>query len=251
MQQQAKSSNRPRQTRRNINRNREDEHSHLMNDYFSENCKCIIAIHILAYESPINSMDEYVRIGNSTVVERLKAFVKGMNKIFGDEYLRRPNNYDINRLLQIGETPDFPSRAPPVQFTINGTTQNMGYYLVDDIYPNWGILVKTIPMPHGEKKKLFAKCQATRKDVKRAVEMGIMKNIILTCIIFYNMIVENKQNMCSGNVDVDYDHIENEISNIDISWDDHPDFAAYLQTRCYMHTRGVHQQFQTDLVKNI
>jgi len=54
-------------------------------------------------------MDEYVRIGNSTVVERLKAFVKGMNKIFGDEYLRRPNNYDINRLLQIGETPDFPS----------------------------------------------------------------------------------------------------------------------------------------------
>ena len=78
-----------------------------------------------------------------------------------------------------------------------------------------------------------------------------MKNIILTCIIFYNMIVENKQNMCSGNVDVDYDHIENEISNIDISWDDHPDFAAYLQTRCYMHTRGVHQQFQTDLVKNI
>ena len=74
----------------------------------------------------------------------------------------------------------FQGRAPPVQFTINGTTQNMGYYLVDDIYPNWGILVKTIPMPHGEKKKLFAKCQATRKDVKRAV--GVFKSrFVIIC----------------------------------------------------------------------
>ena len=38
LQLQAKSSSRPRRTRRNINRNREDGHSRLMNDYFSENC---------------------------------------------------------------------------------------------------------------------------------------------------------------------------------------------------------------------
>ena len=32
-----------------------------------------------------------------------------VNEIFGDEYLRRPNNNDINHLLQIGEGRGFPS----------------------------------------------------------------------------------------------------------------------------------------------
>ena len=30
-----------------------------------------------------------------------------------------------------------------------------------------------------------------------------------------------------------------------------PNFAAYLQTRRYMHTRKIHQQLQIDLVKYI
>ncbi|KAL5154374.1 hypothetical protein HKD37_19G053745 [Glycine soja] len=120
------------------------EHSRLMNDYFSKNCrvnfdggsdyektlnncypyfqmrydafgrrglsllqKCTSTIRILAYGSPFDSVDEYVRIGESTVVECLKDFVKGVNEAFGYEYLRRLNNNDINRLLQIGETHEF------------------------------------------------------------------------------------------------------------------------------------------------
>ena len=70
--------------------------------------KCTTTIRILAYGSPFDSVDEYVRIGESTVVECLKDFVKGVNEAFGDEYLRRLNNNDINRLLQIGETRGFP-----------------------------------------------------------------------------------------------------------------------------------------------
>ena len=52
-------------------------------------------------------LDGYVRISKSITVECLKSFVKGVNEIFGNNYLRRPNNNNINRLLQIGETHEF------------------------------------------------------------------------------------------------------------------------------------------------
>jgi len=54
--------------------------------------KCIADIHILAYGSPTDNVDDYVRIGESTVVECLVTFVTGTNAIFIAEYLRRPNN---------------------------------------------------------------------------------------------------------------------------------------------------------------
>ena len=81
-------------------------------------------------------------------------------------------------------------------------------------------------MPQGEKRKLFAKCQeATRKNVERTFgvlkfgfaiicgplcnwQMGTMKNIILTCIILHNMIIEDERDTYNDNVNVDYDHID-------------------------------------------
>ena len=68
--------------------------------------KYTVAIHILAYGSPADSVDEYVRISESTVAECLEAFVKGVNDIFGDEHLRRPDN-NINCLLQIRDARGF------------------------------------------------------------------------------------------------------------------------------------------------
>jgi len=149
-------------------------------------------------------------------------------------------------------------RAPPVQFTINETPYNMGYYLAYGIYPDWPTFVKIIPMLQGPKRKLFTKCQeATRKDVERAFgvfksrfaiicglsrawNIDTMKDIMLTCIILHNMIVEDERDTFNNNVDVDYDHVENEISNIEIYHTTSRDFATYLQRRCIMHTRGIH-----------
>ncbi|KAH1232925.1 Glutathione S-transferase T2 [Glycine max] len=70
--------------------------------------KCTTTIHILAYGSPADSVDEYVRIGETTAVECLERFVLGICTIFGNEYLRRPNNDDIKRLLQMGAAHGFP-----------------------------------------------------------------------------------------------------------------------------------------------
>ena len=65
------------------------------------------------------------------------------------------------------------------------------------------------------------------------------------------MIVEHEQDTYNDNVDVDYDHVDKDISNIGVFRGALPDFAIYLQTRRYMHIREVYQQLQTDLVKHI
>jgi hypothetical protein len=59
--------------------------------------------------------------------------------------------------------------APAVKYTLNGHNYDMGYYLTDEIYPNWSIFVKTINAPASLKAKHFATAQeAQRKDVERA-----------------------------------------------------------------------------------
>ncbi|KAH1190590.1 hypothetical protein GmHk_20G058094 [Glycine max] len=78
--------------------------------------------------------------------------------------------------------------------------------------------------------------------------MDTMKDIMLACIILHNMNVEDIRDTFNGNVNVDYDHIDNDITNVEGSRGAPLDFATYLQTRCVIHTRGIHQQFQTNLV---
>ncbi|XP_029129933.1 uncharacterized protein LOC114916715 [Cajanus cajan] len=187
--------------------------------------KCTSALCMLAYGTLADFVDKYIRIGETTVVECLQRFVKGICEIFRGEYLRRPNNEDIQRLLWMGEARGFPGMlgsidcmhwewkncpvawkgqfcrgdhanptiilevvasqdlwiwhaffgtagsnnditmlnasnvfnevllgtAPTVQYTVNRTQYNMGYYLADDKYPDFAIFVKTISMPQGEK----------------------------------------------------------------------------------------------------
>ncbi|XP_062089751.1 uncharacterized protein LOC133796297 [Humulus lupulus] len=70
--------------------------------------KCTAVMQMLAYGAPTDYVDEYVRIGETTAIECLVNFVRGVNDIFGTEYLRRPNAGDIRRLLQMGEVRGFP-----------------------------------------------------------------------------------------------------------------------------------------------
>ncbi|XP_042943736.1 uncharacterized protein LOC122277709 [Carya illinoinensis] len=137
------------------------------------------AIRMLVYGATADLMDEYVRIGESTARLSMKKFVKAIVSIFGGEYLRSPTSNDIARLLEVGQRRGFPGmlgsidcmhwkwnncpsawkgRGPPCNYTINGHEYTMGYYLADGIYPSWATLVKTIPAPHGKKKKYFAAC---------------------------------------------------------------------------------------------
>ncbi|XP_004980571.1 uncharacterized protein LOC101758890 [Setaria italica] len=164
---------------------------------------------MLTYGVAADATDDYVRIGESTAVESLRRFVSAVVEVFGDEYLRSPNEDDTARLLAIGESRGFPDKdlwiwhaffgmpgshndinvlhrsslsvrlaegqAPKLNYTINNNKYTMGYYLADGIYPSWATIVKSIPEPQGNKKKYFAIAQeACRKDVERA--FGVLQS---------------------------------------------------------------------------
>jgi hypothetical protein len=70
--------------------------------------KVVAAIRILAYGIPVDAVDEYVRIGESTAHEALKHFCTAIQTVFGPYYVRAPNAADIACLLQVGESRGFP-----------------------------------------------------------------------------------------------------------------------------------------------
>ena len=64
----------------------------------------VTAAHIiLVYGIPVDLTDEYLQIRESIAIESLRAFVKAIVEVFGDWYLRAPNEANICRLLSIGE----------------------------------------------------------------------------------------------------------------------------------------------------
>ncbi|XP_058784076.1 uncharacterized protein LOC131658842 [Vicia villosa] len=184
-----------------------------------------------------------VRIGESTAIEFLERFVRGVNEVFGAEYLRRPNNNDVEHLLQMGESRGFPSmlgsidcsnndinvlnqsnvlndileeRAATVQYTINGTLHNMGYYLAD----------------------------------ARAWHIETLKHTIYACIILHNMIVEDERHTYGGDFDYSYDNACNNNSTTETFNGPHPNLATRIQRRASLREKQVHRQLQGDLVEH-
>lgn len=75
---------------------------------FSTIQKVTAALRMLAYGGPADSLDEYFRMGESTIIETLNKFTRTIVVIYGEEYLRQPNTEDIARLLRKAEERGFP-----------------------------------------------------------------------------------------------------------------------------------------------
>ncbi|XP_058742550.1 uncharacterized protein LOC131615052 [Vicia villosa] len=150
---------------------------------------------MLAYGPLADIVDEYVRIGKSTSVECLEIFVRSVNVVFGAEYLRNPNNTDVEDLLQMGESCGFPGsnndinvlnqsnvfkevlkgHAPTVKYTINGTPYNMGYYLADD---NDNSTTETFNGPHSNlATRLQIRASPREKQVHRQLQGDLVEYI--------------------------------------------------------------------------
>lgn len=70
--------------------------------------KMTAALRMLAYGTTVDVVHDYVRIGESIEIESLKRFIKAVVEIFGVEYLRRPHDADVARLLVENEERGFP-----------------------------------------------------------------------------------------------------------------------------------------------
>ncbi|XP_042387806.1 uncharacterized protein LOC121979893 [Zingiber officinale] len=231
--------------------------------------KMTAAFRILAYGIPADATDEYIKIGESIAIESVKRFCCAVVEVFGGQYLRSPNANDVARLLHIGEQRGFPGMlgiAPPARYVIQGKEYNMGYYLADGIYPKWSTLVQTIQDPRGTKNKLFAmKQEACRKDVERAFgvlqsrfaivagpsrfwQKNILHDIMTSCIIMHNMIIEDERDMNTSIVE------QGEVSSaadVDTAIDDNTRFQEFLARHEGIKNKNAHFALRNALIEHL
>ncbi|GJS99257.1 hypothetical protein Tco_0632832 [Tanacetum coccineum] len=100
---------------------------------------------------------------------------------------------------------------PVAPFECNGVTFEKGYYLADDIYPQWASFVKSFTVASSEKNVLYKRKQeGARKDIERAFgvlqgrwriisqparawTINKLRRVMHTCIILHNMILEDQK----------------------------------------------------------
>ncbi|XP_028112490.1 uncharacterized protein LOC114310638 [Camellia sinensis] len=210
--------------------------------------KMTSAMRILSYGVAADAVDDYILI-----------------EIFGVEYLRSPTPTDIARLLAIGEVWGFPGKAPPVYYTVNGHSYDMGYYLADGIYPQWATLVQTIFSPQGAKRQHFVMMQeSARKDVERAFgvlqsrfaiiggavrfwDPKMLANIMKTCIILHNMIVEDER---EEHLDFDYE-ISSTNTPVQLSSTPTNDFESFLSCHLGIRDKNTYHALRNDLIEHM
>ncbi|GJT11010.1 ALP1-like protein [Tanacetum coccineum] len=60
-------------------------------------------------------------------------------------------------------------KAPVAPFVVNGVGYEKGYYLADEIYPQWATFVKSFTIENDAKDSYFKNRQeSARKDIERA-----------------------------------------------------------------------------------
>lgn len=70
--------------------------------------KVTAALRLLAYGGSADQLDEWIRLGESTILECLKHFVGAVLRNFGETYLRAPTLTDTMRILQQNAKRGFP-----------------------------------------------------------------------------------------------------------------------------------------------
>uniref|UniRef100_A0A0D3EF51 DDE Tnp4 domain-containing protein n=1 Tax=Brassica oleracea var. oleracea TaxID=109376 RepID=A0A0D3EF51_BRAOL len=210
--------------------------------------KCSAAIRLLAYGTAADTVDEYLRLGETTARSCLENFVEGIIYLFGDEYLRRPTPADLQHLLDIGEHRGFSGMIGSI----------------DCMHWEWKNCLTAW-------KEQYSRGSAVRKDVERAfgvlqARFAIVKNptffwdkvkigkIMRASIILHNMIVEDERDVYTQFDVSEFQQGEDTgSSHVDLmySTDIPTNIVNMMGVRTRIHDRQMHQQLKADLVEHI
>ncbi|GJW07352.1 putative nuclease HARBI1 isoform X2 [Tanacetum coccineum] len=185
--------------------------------YFQEGCdavgkvvisalvKCTSAIRQLAYAVVPDSLDQYLQIGEKTSRDCLMHFYDGVIELYGEEYLRRPTQTDVEKLYAFHENKHgFPGMIGSIDYTkwpwaqcpqayraqfSRGDSGSEPFILLEAVasqdlwiwyaffcVAEWAVLMKSISQPGSNDVKRIRYKQAheaARKDVERA--FGVLK----------------------------------------------------------------------------
>ncbi|GJR23135.1 ALP1-like protein isoform X1 [Tanacetum coccineum] len=87
-------------------------------------------------------------------------------------------------------------KAPEAPFQVNGKTYEKGYYLVDEIYPQWSMFVKAFSIARDQKIIKFKRVQeSARKDIERA--FGVLQDQKFDISEYWHMYASPESNIQS------------------------------------------------------
>ncbi|EEC80522.1 hypothetical protein OsI_22800 [Oryza sativa Indica Group] len=182
------------------------------------------------------------------------------------------SNNDINVLNQSTVfIKELKGQAPRVQYMVNGNQYNTGYFLADGIYPEWAVFVKSIRLPNTEKEKLYADMQeGARKDIERAFgvlqrrfcilkrparlyDRGVLRDVVLACIILHNMIVEDEKEtrIIEEDLDLNVPPSSSTVQEPEFSPEQNTPFDRVLEKDISIRDRAAHNRLKKDLVEHI
>ncbi|XP_057784812.1 protein ALP1-like [Salvia miltiorrhiza] len=155
----------------------------------------------------------------------------------------------------------------PVTYQVNNAYYTSGYYLTDSIYPNWPVFVKSPTHPTDSKRKRFKVMQeATRKDIERAFGVlqarwaivkgpsrlwskEAMSDIMFTCIILHNMIIEDEGEHATQ-WEEDADEASSSVASQPRAGAP-SDFRAFVARQASMRDAEMHARLTLDLKEHI
>ncbi|XP_022023382.1 protein ALP1-like [Helianthus annuus] len=150
--------------------------------------------------------------------------------------------------------------APSSAFYASDNYYKRGYYLTDGIYPEYTTFVKTFTDPIDLKRKYFKRKQeSARKDIERA--FGVLRkrwhvisyparywtkekmhDVIYTCIILHNMILEDEDKaICQ-------DYNENDPSLFPEYWTQEVSSETRIENIMDIKNRETHNMLMSDLI---
>ncbi|XP_057808752.1 uncharacterized protein LOC131023228 [Salvia miltiorrhiza] len=247
--------------------------------------KCTVVVRMLANGGAADQYNEYLQIAESTSLECLRRFCRAIIHLFGAEYLRRPTSTDCQRLLAMHEAKHgfpgmlgsldcmhWPWKNCPTAIRENRPSSSKPSHR--KIYGSGMLFLGLLPVfvkspthptdPKGKRFKVMQK--AALKDIERA--FGVlqahwaivkgpsrlwskeeMSDIMFTCIILHNMIIEDEGEHAT--------QWEEDIDEASSSAASQPragapsDFRAFLARQASMRDAKMHARLTLDLKEHI